>query len=236
LLAAFEFEGDLLVFVQLAQSCSLNRRDVNEHVLGAVIRLNKSVTLLGVEPLYRSASHCTFLRNNTAVIQRWMTGQISARNGSRSSARSRAKGESRRTAGVDDRNVGCGRYFYNGSCHFVAVDHNFLFSLVGMVPVLPGGYGRLKMRLPRHPKCRPSLAGACVILDSSGRWRARYAWFRHKQELHFMHHCYANYNFAVVDFSWDKRFGTYRGPAGYAPFPKPSPSRSAILGAPTRRR
>ncbi len=38
----------------------------------------------------------------------------------------------------------------------------------------------------------------------------RFAWFRRKQQLHFMHHLHANTNFAVIDFFWDRALGTYR--------------------------
>jgi sterol desaturase/sphingolipid hydroxylase (fatty acid hydroxylase superfamily) len=40
----------------------------------------------------------------------------------------------------------------------------------------------------------------------------RFAWFRRKQELHFVHHRHANCNFAVIDYFWDRIFGTYRKP------------------------
>jgi len=40
----------------------------------------------------------------------------------------------------------------------------------------------------------------------------QFAWFRRKQELHFVHHRHANNNFAVIDFFWDKLLGTYRKP------------------------
>jgi sterol desaturase/sphingolipid hydroxylase (fatty acid hydroxylase superfamily) len=40
----------------------------------------------------------------------------------------------------------------------------------------------------------------------------RFAWFRRKQELHFVHHRHANCNFAVIHFFWDRIFGTYRRP------------------------
>ena len=43
---------------------------------------------------------------------------------------------------------------------------------------------------------------------------ARFAWFRHKRELHFVHHLHANSNFAVIDFFWDRLLRTYRGPDG----------------------
>jgi sterol desaturase/sphingolipid hydroxylase (fatty acid hydroxylase superfamily) len=37
----------------------------------------------------------------------------------------------------------------------------------------------------------------------------RFAWFRRKQELHFVHHRHANCNFAVIQFFWDRILGTY---------------------------
>lgn len=40
----------------------------------------------------------------------------------------------------------------------------------------------------------------------------RFAWFRRKQQQHFVHHTHANTNFAVVDFFWDRVLGTYREP------------------------
>jgi len=40
----------------------------------------------------------------------------------------------------------------------------------------------------------------------------RFAWFRRKQELHFVHHRHANTNFGVIHFFWDRILGTYRGP------------------------
>ena len=38
----------------------------------------------------------------------------------------------------------------------------------------------------------------------------RFAWFRHKQELHFVHHRHTGCNFAVIDFFWDRLLGTDR--------------------------
>jgi len=38
----------------------------------------------------------------------------------------------------------------------------------------------------------------------------RFAWFRRKQELHFVHHRHADSNFAVIHFFWDRILGTYR--------------------------
>ncbi len=40
----------------------------------------------------------------------------------------------------------------------------------------------------------------------------RFAWFRRKQELHFVHHRHADRNFAVINLFWDRLLGTYRGP------------------------
>jgi hypothetical protein len=44
----------------------------------------------------------------------------------------------------------------------------------------------------------------------AGSWLGRFAWFRRKQQLHFLHHRYADCNFAVVDNFWDWLLGTYR--------------------------
>src|SRR5271165_5369926 len=45
----------------------------------------------------------------------------------------------------------------------------------------------------------------------AGSWLGRFAWFRRKQQLHFLHHRYADCNFAVVDNFWDRLLGSYRG-------------------------
>jgi sterol desaturase/sphingolipid hydroxylase (fatty acid hydroxylase superfamily) len=55
----------------------------------------------------------------------------------------------------------------------------------------------------------------------------RFAWFRRKQELHFMHHRREDSNFAVIHFFWDRILGTYRRPdAGQAQTNGPSDRRS----------
>jgi sterol desaturase/sphingolipid hydroxylase (fatty acid hydroxylase superfamily) len=58
--------------------------------------------------------------------------------------------------------------------------------------------------------------GAHVYLDKQYHAEesilARFAWFRRKQQLHFVHHLHANSNFAVIDFFWDRLLGTYRNP------------------------
>ncbi|MSP01875.1 MAG: hypothetical protein EXR07_12620 [Acetobacteraceae bacterium] len=43
-----------------------------------------------------------------------------------------------------------------------------------------------------------------------GSYLERFAWFRRKQQLHFVHHLHANSNFAVIDFFWDRVLGTFR--------------------------
>ena len=59
-----------------------------------------------------------------------------------------------------------------------------------------------------------------VYLDKEyhveGSKLARFAWFRRKQQLHFVHHLHADSNFAVIDFFWDRLLGTYRRPDGDA--------------------
>ncbi len=41
-------------------------------------------------------------------------------------------------------------------------------------------------------------------------WLRRFEWFKRKQRLHFVHHRDMSKNFAVVEFFWDRVFGTYR--------------------------
>jgi len=43
-------------------------------------------------------------------------------------------------------------------------------------------------------------------------WLNRFAWFRWKQQLHFVHHRNMGTNFGVIEFFWDKLFGTYCSP------------------------
>jgi hypothetical protein len=59
---------------------------------------------------------------------------------------------------------------------------------------------------------------AHVLFDKAyhveGSRLERFAWFRRKRELHFVHHLHANSNFAVIHFFWDRLLRTYRGPDG----------------------
>src|SRR5216684_2992512 len=48
---------DLLTFVEPRQTGALDRRDMDEHVLAAGIRLDEAVALLRIEPLDRTRSH-----------------------------------------------------------------------------------------------------------------------------------------------------------------------------------
>ena len=45
---------------------------------------------------------------------------------------------------------------------------------------------------------------------SEKSWLQPFAWFRRKQELHFIHHRHADSNYAVIHFFWDRILGTYR--------------------------
>ena len=73
--------------------------------------------------------------------------------------------------------------------------------------------------LPRGLFIAMALAGAAsfyahVHFDKAyhveGAYLGRFAWFRRKQQLHFVHHLHADSNFAVIDFFWDRVFRTYR--------------------------
>jgi hypothetical protein len=62
---------------------------------------------------------------------------------------------------------------------------------------------------------------AHVYLDRqyhvAGSLLLRFAWFRRKQQLHFVHHKHGNSNFAIIDNFWDRLLGTYRNPEGMMP-------------------
>jgi hypothetical protein len=88
------------------------------------------------------------------------------------------------------------------------------------IPVLLAG-AALLLVLPLGLFIAMSLAAAAsfrahVWLDKAyhidGSFLERYAWFRRKRQLHFVHHLHANSNFAVIDFFWDRVLGTYRKP------------------------
>ena len=63
-----------------------------------------------------------------------------------------------------------------------------------------------------------SVASFCahVFLDKQYHTEASslacFAWFRRKQQLHFVYHLHANSNFAVINSFWDRLLGTYRSP------------------------
>ena len=40
----------------------------------------------------------------------------------------------------------------------------------------------------------------------------RYSWFRRRRLLHAVHHRDGTRNFGLIDFSWDRLFGTFRDP------------------------
>ena len=67
LLAAFHLVAELLALVQIANSRPFDGRNVHEHILRAIVGLDEAVTLLGVEPLYGSSSHCKPFKENYAA-------------------------------------------------------------------------------------------------------------------------------------------------------------------------
>jgi sterol desaturase/sphingolipid hydroxylase (fatty acid hydroxylase superfamily) len=77
---------------------------------------------------------------------------------------------------------------------------------------------------------------AHVLFDKDyhveGSWFLRFAWFRRKQELHFVHHRHADSNFAVIHFFWDKVLGTYREPKIGRYYPRNGLSKFSALKSP----
>jgi hypothetical protein len=52
-----QLKANLLVFLQIAQSCLFNGRNMHEHISAAIIRLNKSKALGAIKPLHSSRYH-----------------------------------------------------------------------------------------------------------------------------------------------------------------------------------
>src|SRR5262249_38910926 len=67
LLAALHLVAELLALVQIANPRPFDGRNVHEHILRAIVRLDEAVALLGVEPLYSSSSHCKPFKENHAA-------------------------------------------------------------------------------------------------------------------------------------------------------------------------
>ncbi len=42
-----------------------------------------------------------------------------------------------------------------------------------------------------------------------GVWLERFQWFREKRRLHFVHHKRSRRNYAIVEYVWDRLFGTF---------------------------
>jgi sterol desaturase/sphingolipid hydroxylase (fatty acid hydroxylase superfamily) len=93
-------------------------------------------------------------------------------------------------------------------------DNNTLFFLmpVGVVVGLSYFFLRLDLLLVQLAVMSLSFCGHYYIDNQyhvAGSWLGRFSWFRRKQQLHFIHHRHGNCNFAVIDFFWDRFFGTY---------------------------
>src|SRR4029077_1668785 len=56
-----DLEGNALAFPQLAQPGALDSADMDEHILATALRLDESITLLGVEPLHGAVVHGSLL-------------------------------------------------------------------------------------------------------------------------------------------------------------------------------
>ena len=52
-----EFEGDFLAFLQASKTSTLDRGDVDENVIAALVRLDEAKAFLAVKPFYGSGSH-----------------------------------------------------------------------------------------------------------------------------------------------------------------------------------
>ena len=94
-------------------------------------------------------------------------------------------------------------------------DNNTLFFLMPVAVIVSLSYLFLRLDFLAIQLAAMSLSFCRhYYIDNqyhvAGSWLGRFSWFRRKQQLHFIHHRYGNYNFAVIDFFWDRLLGTYR--------------------------
>jgi sterol desaturase/sphingolipid hydroxylase (fatty acid hydroxylase superfamily) len=94
-------------------------------------------------------------------------------------------------------------------------ENNTLFFLMPVALVVGLGYLLLRLDLLVVQLATMSLSFiGHYYLDYhyhvAGSWLDRFAWFRRRQQLHFIHHRQGDCNFAVIDFLWDRLLGTYR--------------------------
>ena len=61
LLALFELVAQLLTLLEVAEVRTLYCRDMNEHVLRTVLRLDKAISALNIEPFHCADIHLSFL-------------------------------------------------------------------------------------------------------------------------------------------------------------------------------
>jgi sterol desaturase/sphingolipid hydroxylase (fatty acid hydroxylase superfamily) len=97
-------------------------------------------------------------------------------------------------------------------------DNNTLFFLMPVAVVVGLSYFflRLDFLVVQLAAMSLSFCGHYYIDNQyhvEESWLGRFYWFRRKQQLHFIHHRDGNYNFAVIDFFWDRLLGTYCGVA-----------------------
>lgn len=104
------------------------------------------------------------------------------------------------------------RYLDNG-------DNNTLFFIlpVALIIVICYLLLRLDLFIVQATVISLSFCGHYYIDNQyhvMGSWLCRFAWFRRKQQLHFVQHRQADCNFAVIDYFWDRLLGTYRSSEG----------------------
>src|SRR5207302_7239085 len=87
-IAALEVEAHLLALVQIADTGTLDRRDMNKHILRTVLGLNEAVTLRWVEPLHGSNRHRSSFKNKLPPLGDERRVKLRHGAGSRSGARS----------------------------------------------------------------------------------------------------------------------------------------------------
>src|SRR5262249_33585783 len=88
-------ERDLLSLIEPLHPGALDRADVHENILAAVIRLDETIALLAVEPLHDSLSHMTLPSGGCVKMAARQPQPVRSRFWRRSSVRREVRGEAK---------------------------------------------------------------------------------------------------------------------------------------------
>ena len=104
--------------------------------------------------------------------------------------------------------------------HFVSAEYSAVERSLTPYYAVPAGAVIALLRLVLPPAPFVSFATTIVVSFAAHAyihkhyhlqrtWLERSGWFRRNRDLHYVHHRNARRNYAVIDFFWDRLFGTF---------------------------